>query len=207
MPVLTPHRRHRLRWPLLGLFVLVMVGCLVGSIFFAGQPIRRLYERSQADSLLAMAQILKTPLLPLVLVENRWADAEALAQRLGADAGVRITLLLPDGTVIADSEEEPARMGNHGDRPEIRQAILERRGDAVRPSETLGTRMLYVATPLHHGGRMIGVLRLALPLAPIDDALAAHRRLMLRNGLLVTLATALLGLLVVWVFVNHEERR
>ncbi|HOE96309.1 MAG TPA: hypothetical protein PLS90_05175 [Candidatus Sumerlaeota bacterium] len=204
---MTPHRRHRLRWPLLGLFVLVMVGCLVGSIFFAGQPIRRLYERSQADSLLAMAQILKTPLLPLVLVENRWADAEALAQRLGADAGVRITLLLPDGTVIADSEEEPARMGNHGDRPEIRQAILERRGDAVRPSETLGTRMLYVATPLHHGGRMIGVLRLALPLAPIDDALAAHRRLMLRNGLLVTLATALLGLLVVWVFVNHEERR
>src|SRR5690348_12791580 len=52
-------------------------------------------------------------------------DAKALRERvrtLGAAAGTRVTLLAPDGRVLADSDEDPARMENHAGRPEVRQA-------------------------------------------------------------------------------------
>src|SRR5581483_10938848 len=38
------------------------------------------------------------------------------------DADTRITLIADDGRVLADSDEDPAQMENHADRPEVRQA-------------------------------------------------------------------------------------
>ena len=48
---------------------------------------------------------------------------EPLAKRLGNEAGVRITLVAADGTVLGDSERDPAVMDNHLTRPEVRQAL------------------------------------------------------------------------------------
>src|SRR5690349_18309838 len=36
----------------------------------------------------------------------------------------RVTLIAADGTVLADSAEDPAHMDNHLERPEVRQAQL-----------------------------------------------------------------------------------
>ena len=41
--------------------------------------------------------------------------------------GLRITLIDLDGTVVYDSEEPPAEMSNHLDRPEVAAALASRR--------------------------------------------------------------------------------
>ena len=81
-------------------------------------------------------------------------DAAETAERLSTVmlSGIRITLVAADGTVLYDSEVDPATMTNHGDREEI---IAARNGDeslVFRVSETTGTDALYTAVLLDEDG-------------------------------------------------------
>lgn len=63
----------------------------------------------------------------------------------------RITLIDTDGTVLYDTEADPADMPNHADRPEVIHAFEEGRGNSERSSSTLGEVMLYEAIRLDNG--------------------------------------------------------
>lgn len=65
--------------------------------------------------------------------------------------GIRITLIGDDGSVLYDNESDPARMKNHVDRPEVKQAIETGRGQSVRKSETLQMRTYNYALQLENG--------------------------------------------------------
>ncbi len=84
--------------------------------------------------------------------------------RLAESLGARITVIAPDGRVLADSEADPAQMENHRSRPEISSALKGGRGRSVRQSPTVGTSYLYVAVPSAQGA-----LRLAAPLESIEE--------------------------------------
>ncbi len=60
---------------------------------------------------------------------GRQADLDALAKRLGGQIDARVTIMASDGTVLGDSEEDPAAMENHGDRPEVIEAMAEGTGE------------------------------------------------------------------------------
>lgn len=62
--------------------------------------------------------------------------------------GIRATLIGADGTVIFDSEAEQEKMGNHLDRPEIKAAMENGYGTAIRTSETIGRSTFYYARKL-----------------------------------------------------------
>lgn len=63
----------------------------------------------------------------------------------------RVTLVDTDGTVLYDSDESPAMLPNHKDRPEIEQAFETGSGSSERSSTTLGEVMLYEAKQLEDG--------------------------------------------------------
>lgn len=63
----------------------------------------------------------------------------------------RITWIAADGTVIYDNQGDASKMGNHGDRPEVVQALKEGIGESSRYSETLSRQMLYSARKLPDG--------------------------------------------------------
>lgn len=65
--------------------------------------------------------------------------AEAFSQKLN---GARVTFMDGRGTVIADSLADDAG-SSHSDRSEIKEAILNGEGFAVRGSSTLGKNMIY----------------------------------------------------------------
>ena len=69
----------------------------------------------------------------------------------------RITWVDRDGTVLYDNTVDASTMENHGDREEIKQAILGSQGTARRESATLSQRTIYVAQRLEDGT----VIRLA----------------------------------------------
>ncbi len=70
----------------------------------------------------------------------------------------RITWIAPDGTVLYDSEADPAHMENHLEREEVRQAMTQGRGESVRRSSTRMERLLYAAQLLPDGS----VIRLSM---------------------------------------------
>lgn len=75
----------------------------------------------------------------------------------GLRASNRITWVDQDGTVLYDNTADAATMENHGDREEIREAMLDSQGTARRESATLSQRTVYVAQRLVDGT----VIRLA----------------------------------------------
>ncbi|MGB9488204.1 MAG: ATP-binding protein, partial [Terriglobia bacterium] len=78
-------------------------------------------------------------------------------------------------------------MENHAGRPEIQAAYQNRTGSAIRRSSTLGRDLCYLAIPLQYQGRSGYVLRLALPLENLDDAIAAVRWRILTASLIAIL--------------------
>jgi two-component system phosphate regulon sensor histidine kinase PhoR len=122
------------------------------------------------------------------------AQLDAEADALGNLGAARVTFIAPDGRVTGDSGVPPgdlAGLENHGDRPEVRDALGGNLGIARRHSETVGTEMLYVALPVRNPALLdVAVVRLALPLFEVSDQLAVVLNVALA-GLLVGLVTAL----------------
>ena len=90
---------------------------------------------------------------------------------IGADSGLRITLIRSDGSVIADSartDVELHRMENHAGRPEVQEALARGQGVAVRHSDTTGQTYVYAARTLSDSKGELFVLRLAQPLSELQ---------------------------------------
>ena len=58
---------------------------------------------------------------------------------------------MPDGTVLYDSEANPATMDNHGQRDEVASALEYGVGESVRYSNTLTEKTVYCAVRLNSG--------------------------------------------------------
>jgi two-component system phosphate regulon sensor histidine kinase PhoR len=149
-------------------------------------------ERTRMD-LKIDGQLLEKPVIRLLSPLD-----EAAIDRLVKDAAghtvTRVTVILPDGRVVGDSEKAPAEMDNHLNRKEIRDAIHGGVGVSIRRSATLGKQMMYVALPLTVEQRLMGVLRTSIPVTAINARLAAIR---LRIGI-GALLVALLASAVSW---------
>lgn len=63
----------------------------------------------------------------------------------------RITLVSPNGEVIADTSASVDKLDNHAERKEIKEAIINGSGKSSRYSDTLMQKTLYYAIKLHNG--------------------------------------------------------
>ena len=105
-------------------------------------------------------------------------DLPVLVGSLASALDVRVTIVDPEGVVIADSDvptHELADLDNHGDRPEIREALDRGTGSSERMSATLGVSLSYLARALHGPGGSAGVLRLALPTSRLEKGAGSLR--------------------------------
>lgn len=96
------------------------------------------------------------------------ATADRLAKDLGRLLGVRITVIRADGTVIGDTDHDPAGMDNHLRRPEIAGATLNATGRAVRHSRTLEKDLLYVAIRVPESGPTQCFIRASLRITQVN---------------------------------------
>lgn len=124
-------------------------------------------------------------------------------EETGRRAESRVTVIAPGGGVLADSEGNAGRMENHAGRPEVREALQGRPGSSVRRSATLDHDLLYLALPVTFQGKAGYVLRLAVPLEQVDEAIAEVRWRILQ----VSLIAALLSLGVAYVTSRSLSRR
>ncbi len=63
----------------------------------------------------------------------------------------RITIMSPDGTVLADTKADAKTLENHSDREEVKSAIAYGYGKSERYSDTLTEKNLYYARKLDNG--------------------------------------------------------
>jgi two-component system, OmpR family, phosphate regulon sensor histidine kinase PhoR len=162
--------RRALIWHLFPVNLLVILASVIAVVAFSATSLRTFYLDQVSVDLQSRAALLK----PQITGHLRGREDTALQNLcldLGKASATRITVVLPSGEVVADSHEQPRAMDNHTHRPEIKRALQGDAGESTRFSDTLAQRMMYVAIPLHDSEELLGILRVALPITAIDDAL------------------------------------
>jgi two-component system, OmpR family, phosphate regulon sensor histidine kinase PhoR len=132
--------------------------------------------------------------------------ADALADRLGRDLGIRVTVIAADGKVLGDTDldgEALEKVENHAGRPEVIAALRGGEGRSIRYSTTVSDRLLYVALRIDPADPGRGVVRAALPLTAVREAQQEIRLQLLKGALLSVLAAAIFG----WLLAIRPSRR
>ena len=95
---------------------------------------------------------------------------DAFCKELGKLTDARLTVVLADGKVAGDSLKDIKTMDDLNLRPEIRAALEGKVGKDQRLSQDQD--MMYLAVPVMEQGKPMAVVRAALPLGPIRQALS-----------------------------------
>jgi len=182
-------RRRRLLWQLYPSYLLVVVLSLLSVTLYASGALRDLYRREAAEDLEARAWLVEGRFRDLLVREER-SQIDALAKQLGKRSATRITVVLPSGEVVGDTDEDPATMESHADRPEIVAAGAGSPEPALRYSHTLDRMMMYVAVPIRQGDATLGVVRTSVPVSAIDEALEAIQGRIVLAGVVLAVLMA-----------------
>jgi two-component system phosphate regulon sensor histidine kinase PhoR len=191
--------RSRLSWRL----VAGLVGVAALGLSVMGVYVARTLERHAVENLTAglvrSARLVHDGVLPAGGESLRLETVQPLVERYARVLQARITVIAVDGTVLGDSERDPAsvrEMESHAARPEVSTALAGGVGRDVRRSATLGVEMLYVAVPLEGSSRPRGAIRLALPLTEVARLRAATRQAVVVGAVLAIAVALAAGLFV-----------
>jgi two-component system phosphate regulon sensor histidine kinase PhoR len=194
---------HALRRRIALKLTLTLVGFVVVTMMVVGLYLSRGLERVAIESIEARlgtgARVLEDEARAGLRAGGEARSLQTFAERAARRTNSRVTLVAPDGRVLADSErrlEDVAEMENHAGRPEVRAALNGSVGQDVRRSGTLGTLLIYVAVPVSESGRVVGALRLAAPLEAATPAYESLRGVMLAGGAVALVVALGIGLFV-----------
>lgn len=188
-------KRTKLIWRLFSSYLLITLLALVAIGWFASAFMQRFYLSQTADDLEARAGLLKAQ-ISTYLDPLQAEQIDRLCKSAGQLSDTRFTVILPDGIVIGDSREEPRHMDDHSGRPEIVTALDGTRGQSMRYSNTLLQRMMYVAIPIKQDSALTAVIRAAIPVTAIDEALKSLRLEFFLGAIVVAILAAGVSLLI-----------
>jgi two-component system phosphate regulon sensor histidine kinase PhoR len=170
----------------------------LGLTWFVSNQVRQASLANLEAHLLADARLLADRAEPFLQEDSSRGPLEQLAGRWAELLEARITIVAPDGTVLAESHTDAAQMDNHLGREEVQAALNTGQGGSLRFSNTLGYEMMYAALPVRNAsdGQFLGLVRVALPLAEIEENLVRLRRSIVTAGLVAAVLAALIALVI-----------
>jgi signal transduction histidine kinase len=119
-----------------------------------------------------------------------------IARDYAADTGGRAIVVDRRGRSLVDTSEQFAEGRNLLTRPEIAAALEGRVASGIRQSDTLGTRLLYVAVPVASGGTVNGAVRITYPTSELNARIRNYRLTLLAIAGVVLAAATLIGFLL-----------
>jgi two-component system, OmpR family, phosphate regulon sensor histidine kinase PhoR len=188
-------RKRRLWWRLFISYLWVPILLLVVVGVYSSNVVRRLYEDQMKADLEIRARLASEPIDDL-LTNKQTGRIDALCKKLGSASHTRITVVLPSGEVVGDSDANIDDMDNHKDRVEIRDALKNNLGWVIRSSSTLREDRVYVAVPLMHGNELAAVVRASFPLTTLNNTLTHVRNQVVIASLIGALCYAVISLVI-----------
>jgi len=185
----------RLLWQIYPSFLLIILISVVGVGWYGSQSIRKFYLNQVAEDFKSRAHLVEKQ-ISTNLANQKFKEIDDFCKQIITGSSTRITVILPNGEVIADSDEIPSRMKNHADRPEFQNALERSSGNSLRFSETLGRRMMYLAIPIKQDGKVLAVVRTSVPVTAIDEALKNIYKKLFLAGLIVAVCAAVISLAI-----------
>jgi two-component system phosphate regulon sensor histidine kinase PhoR len=175
------------------LLIICILLLLVPLISF--KLIRTYYVNTLTENLKNIA-ITTSPQIVTFLDGRHHIELDAFLKNLKDKINARITVVDKEGTVLADTEKDPSTMENHNIRPEVIDALSSGVGKSMRLSVTLEEEMLYVAIPIEQNSKVLGVVRMSIPLKQINSLLNdLQLRIIIAIGIITLLSIGIAFLL------------
>lgn len=187
----SPTRRWQKRFVIV--YLVVAIAFAACFAMFAFNPINSKVVERQSSNLISTAQAEANAL-------EYVDDAQEFTKIATEGSDLRITLIAQDGTVIADSEVDPASLENHLGREEVDDALRGKTGKAQRLSSTDDTSRLYVAVPATYQGERTA-LRVSEPSTVITTTADATR-----NTALIICGLGIIAFIAIALFTYRESK-
>lgn len=188
-------KKKRLLWQLYPSYLLITLISLLAVSLFASSAFRQFFLERTAANLKSRAHLLEKQIEYFISPLDEMS-VDSICKAVGEQLFTRITVILPSGKVVGDSEEAPESMDNHADRFEVAEALLGNVGTSTRYSSTLRQDMMYLAIPLEKNNEVIAVLRTSIPITSIYDELRSIQIQIVFGGLLIALFAAGVSLFI-----------
>ena len=192
--------KRRLFWQLFPTYLLITLTALTAVGWYSLSSLREFHYDRIAIDLEDRARLVERLVREHLTSKNSSAQNTPSLDRLSKDVGLstsmRVTLIDPQGNVLGDSHEDPAKMDNHASRPEIKKALSGNVGTSIRYSRTVKENFIYLAIPVFREGVIAGAVRTSIPITFIDNVLGSMEIKIGLAGLMVALLAALISLVV-----------
>lgn len=195
------HVRARLFWNLGLTYLALILAAFLAIDLYSAQALHQNYIDSSRQQLTSLAHLARENPPSFNSADELRAWTKWMAQ-----GGARVSVIDANGLVLAESARDPEGMQNHADRPEFQQAMASGEGHSQRHSATLNQEMMYEAVRVQTAGGAPAVIRVALPLAPVDEALSMLHRRIIGASLLIFLLGALALFLFFRSFATRVDR-
>lgn len=184
--------RWRIILPYVGLILVTMLGLGIFLSNFVRQTYLNDLESKQASEARMIGMVITPNLESIGTSPNLDPQAKSWANVLDT----RVTIIAIDGTVWGESSENRLQMDNHRDRPEVIQALANGEGSSIRFSQTLGVSMMYTAVTVVNNNKLLGIVRVALPLSTVNTNIAGLQRILIASTLVTTMLALLIAALI-----------
>ena len=187
--------KKRLIWQLYPSYLLILVISLIAVTWYASVS-ARLFFLDQAEKDLKARALLFERQITDYLEPLDDEKIDLLCKNAGRESSTRITIILPAGRVVGDSESDPGTMDNHADRPEVISALKEGNGTSMRYSRTLDRNLMYTGIPVKKDGRILAVVRTSVAVDVIDQTIRAIQGKIIIAGVIIAVFASLISLIV-----------
>ncbi|MBN1433567.1 HAMP domain-containing protein [Candidatus Fermentibacterales bacterium] len=178
----------------LGFLLITLVLCAF-IIYLSHQTVRQTFTETTALDLYRMAVGMRSGVEEAMSGDSlATASVDSLADALGSEMNIRITVVDVSGAVLGDTYADPAEMESHRGRPEIIWALRSGMGSSQRYSTTLEEDLLYVAIPISGTAGRPAVLRLSLRLTSIEEVMASLTGRVIRSTAIFAVAALVVAL-------------
>jgi two-component system phosphate regulon sensor histidine kinase PhoR len=185
-------RKRKLLWKIYPSYLIVVVLALAAMVWHTSDIVSDQYNQRLADDLKTQA-VLTEKLLAGRFTPEASSEIDALLKEIGPNIPIRITVLLPSGVALGDSQEDLAKMGDLSRRPEVVDALAEKIGISTRYSSTSQAELIYAAVPVAQDGRTVAIIRTAVPHRSLNIVIRDVYKEIVVGGLIVFLVAAALS--------------
>ena len=187
--------RRGLFWHLFPTYLVVTFVAVILVTLYAIYSVQRSYRELFLEDLIARGHV-AARLVHEYFIADRLDEVAGLTVQMGRESNTRFTVILPDGRVIGDTERNPLAMDDHGNRPEIREAMAGRIGHSTRYSHTTNEDHMYVAVPILIDGTIQAALRASIPTTALRKTVRGLQAQTVATGLLVAMLASILSWVV-----------
>lgn len=195
-------KQKKFLWQIFPSYLLIIIVSLIAVTYYSSNFYQDFFLEQTYEDLKSRGEILKHGIHDLISDRPR---LDQFCKQAGKDSGTRITVILPDGVVIADSDENPANMENHKNRPEIINAFRGDTDSVSRYSDTLEKEMMYVALPIEQNNIVQAVIRTSISISDIDEKIRQAVYQVIMDGFFIALFASIVAFFISKKFTRSIE--